>query len=419
MRRKRGPAAVLVVVGIVALLGPGCFVPISILTLLTGLVAAWMGPGFGEPWVLLGIAGFAATFLTGILVLKPRAEKLAASTTGGQVPQGVLLGQADTLMTIARVDYVTLFLVVGVMALKPEATDVFALSAMAVAVAVGASDHREGFAQRGLRLRRASGTQVVACGRSGPGRFRRPALRTGTSPKRRPRRRLRLRAGPIEQLDTEETPERLSSVVRTEHHRASHEFKVFCRFVRKEFLRPGALVGTSAAGCCGWNEWRVSSAPQETRRRSAPDRLCGVTRPPSGTPLRCGARRRRGRPGPYPAVARRRNFPGSITENFPQIADTGTLLDQVEERLVHRRPAEPAHGGEVRLGDGHLAARARLGDGQAQQPAADACDDVVRHQARDHAQRILECLASALMGQLGVIEERRRPEISRLCALRA
>ena len=138
MRRKRGPAAVLVVVDIVALLGPGYFVPISILTLLTGLAAAWMGPGFGELWVLLGIAGFAATFLTGILVIKPRAEKLAASTTGGQVPQGVLLGQADTLMTIARFDYVILFLVVAVMALKPEATDIVALSAMAVVAAVGA-----------------------------------------------------------------------------------------------------------------------------------------------------------------------------------------------------------------------------------------------------------------------------------------
>ncbi|MCU4653262.1 DUF2269 family protein [Roseibacterium sp. SDUM158016] len=138
MRRKRGPASVLVVVDIVALLGPGYFVPISILTLLTGLVAAWMGPGFGELWVALGIAGFAATFLTGILLIKPRAEKLAASTTGGQVPQGVLLGQADNLVTIARFDYVVLFLVVAVMVLKPAATDIAVLGAMAAAAAIGA-----------------------------------------------------------------------------------------------------------------------------------------------------------------------------------------------------------------------------------------------------------------------------------------
>jgi hypothetical protein len=138
MRRKRGPAALLVVVDIVALLGPGYFVPISILTLLSGVAAAWMGPGFGELWVILGIAGFAATFLTGILVLKPRAEKLAALTIGGETPQGTLVGQADNLIVIARFDYVILFLVVAVMALKPAATDIVTLSAMVVLAAVGA-----------------------------------------------------------------------------------------------------------------------------------------------------------------------------------------------------------------------------------------------------------------------------------------
>lgn len=138
MRRKRGAQQVLGVVEIVALLGPGYFVPVSVLTLLTGLIAAWAGPGFGDLWVILGIAGFAATFLTGVLVLKPRAEELDALTQGGQTPQTALVAKAADLLTIARFDYVILLLVVAVMVLKPTASDIGLLSAMAVVAVLGA-----------------------------------------------------------------------------------------------------------------------------------------------------------------------------------------------------------------------------------------------------------------------------------------
>ena len=37
------------------------------------------GPwAFDQLWVLLGLAGFAATFLTGLLVIKPHSERIAA-----------------------------------------------------------------------------------------------------------------------------------------------------------------------------------------------------------------------------------------------------------------------------------------------------------------------------------------------------
>src|SRR5688500_18885434 len=46
------------------------FIPVSLLVLVAGILLVIEGPwSFGDLWVVLGLAGFAATFLTGILVL--------------------------------------------------------------------------------------------------------------------------------------------------------------------------------------------------------------------------------------------------------------------------------------------------------------------------------------------------------------
>ncbi|MDP5084372.1 MAG: DUF2269 family protein [Yoonia sp.] len=137
-RRRRGASGVLPIVDTVALLGPTFFVPLSLLTLLSGVAAAWVGPGFSHLWVLLGLIGFAATFLTGFVVIKPRAEEISVLMADADTQPAVLLQKSVDLMTIARFDYVVLVLVVLVMALKPTASDVAALTGLAVFAVLGA-----------------------------------------------------------------------------------------------------------------------------------------------------------------------------------------------------------------------------------------------------------------------------------------
>jgi hypothetical protein len=88
-------------------------------------------------WVALGLAGYAATFLTGILVMKPSSEKLTAiiERDGGMSAEAMLATRK--LLAKGRVDTVVLYLVVAVMVLKPTGDDVGLLVAMAVIVAAG------------------------------------------------------------------------------------------------------------------------------------------------------------------------------------------------------------------------------------------------------------------------------------------
>ncbi len=138
LRSKQGQSAVMPVVEIVALLGPPLFVPVSLLTVVLGAATAWVGGDFSQLWVILGLAGFVATFLNGVLMIKPRAEKLAvlAAEKGKDSPD--LVPFAANLLTIAHFDYVVLALVVADMVLKPTFGDVWELTAMAAILVIGA-----------------------------------------------------------------------------------------------------------------------------------------------------------------------------------------------------------------------------------------------------------------------------------------
>lgn len=157
-RRRSGAAGALPVIDVVALMGPVYFVPVSLLALVSGIAAAWIGPGFSELWIVLGLAGFAATFATGFLVIKPRAEEIAALMASPETDQGTLAGKSFDLVTIARFDYVVLILVVLAMVLKPSVTDVALLAVFAViAVVGGILTLMKGMrAGRGLGARRAA-----------------------------------------------------------------------------------------------------------------------------------------------------------------------------------------------------------------------------------------------------------------------
>jgi hypothetical protein len=56
-----------------AALGNVLFMPASLATLVSGLAMAWFWVGFSDLWVVIGLAGAAATFLTGVLLIKAAA----------------------------------------------------------------------------------------------------------------------------------------------------------------------------------------------------------------------------------------------------------------------------------------------------------------------------------------------------------
>ncbi|MCB1494393.1 MAG: DUF2269 family protein [Bauldia sp.] len=118
-------------------LGNVLFVPASLVALVFGLLMVIDGPwSFSDLWIILGLAGYAATFCIGMFILKPRGEAIGAmiQRDGGVTTEAVAKGRQ--LATIGRIEAVILFLVVAVMVLKPAIDDVGILAALA-AVLVG------------------------------------------------------------------------------------------------------------------------------------------------------------------------------------------------------------------------------------------------------------------------------------------
>lgn len=103
--------------------GPHLFMPASFTALLSGLVLVFYAPfwGFGETWILLGIAGFAATAITGTFFLGPTSGKLGAAVEEQGPDSPEVKALAARIWTISRIDMVVLFLVIADMVFKPGA----------------------------------------------------------------------------------------------------------------------------------------------------------------------------------------------------------------------------------------------------------------------------------------------------------
>jgi uncharacterized membrane protein len=115
------------------------FVPASLIVVLMGIALviesdAW---SFDQLWIVLGLAGFAATFVTGLFLLKPVGDRIAAQIErdGGMTPQTLV--DVRKLLVKARTDSVVLFLVIADMVIKPTGDDVGVLIGMAVILLAG------------------------------------------------------------------------------------------------------------------------------------------------------------------------------------------------------------------------------------------------------------------------------------------
>jgi len=134
--RARDDATIVQVLGYAGSLANIYFIPASLATFAFGLIMTIDAWAFDQLWIILGLIGYLATFFTGAVLIGPRAEKLGAEMAErGVGPAQIVEGRK--ILTIARIDYVVLFLVIFDMAVKPTGDDVGTLIFMAAVLAAG------------------------------------------------------------------------------------------------------------------------------------------------------------------------------------------------------------------------------------------------------------------------------------------
>jgi uncharacterized membrane protein len=119
-QRKSNPEELAAVARQAAFVGERLFAPAGLVVLLSGIAMMinidW---GWGSTWIIIGLVGFAASFVTGVAVLAPRVrtlnELLAAQGPGAAETQAAI----GMLLLIARVDVAVLVIVVADMVTKP------------------------------------------------------------------------------------------------------------------------------------------------------------------------------------------------------------------------------------------------------------------------------------------------------------
>jgi uncharacterized membrane protein len=112
------------------------FVPASLLAFVSGLLMVIESDfyGFGDDWIVIGLALYATTFLAGLLFLGPEAGRVGKLTEEGSPAAGP---RTQRLIMLARLDLVLLFLIIYDMTVKPDLGDagswIWALVGAAVA----------------------------------------------------------------------------------------------------------------------------------------------------------------------------------------------------------------------------------------------------------------------------------------------
>lgn len=119
-------------------LGNRLFMPMSVLTLLFGLIMCWFWVGFGDLWIVLGLIGFAVSAVIGSAIFKPTADRMNALIAREGITPAAL-AEGRRILKVARFDYTVMLLVVGDMVLKPALDDAGTLTVMSALLAAGAA----------------------------------------------------------------------------------------------------------------------------------------------------------------------------------------------------------------------------------------------------------------------------------------
>jgi hypothetical protein len=99
--------------------GNKVFAPAAGVVLLMGALMVGFGPYGFDLWIALALVGYAVTFATGMFFIGPTAAKVAAAVEEKGMDSPEVASQMSRLLTIARIDYVVLLLILADMVFKP------------------------------------------------------------------------------------------------------------------------------------------------------------------------------------------------------------------------------------------------------------------------------------------------------------
>jgi len=109
------------------------FVPASLVVILAGIGLMIEGNwDWGQLWVIFALVTFAASFLTGVLVISPMAKRIPV--VGPTTPAGQAL--IERLFTILRIDLCFMYAIVFAMVVKPTTDDGWTIAIAAAALVV-------------------------------------------------------------------------------------------------------------------------------------------------------------------------------------------------------------------------------------------------------------------------------------------
>lgn len=118
--RATDPREIATLANQAAFVGEKFFAPSGLVVLLMGIAMVLNGDlGWNHFWVIAGLVGYAATFVTGLVVLSPLAKRVerVVQAHGPEHPEAQAL--IRRILLVARVDVSVLLLVVADMVLKP------------------------------------------------------------------------------------------------------------------------------------------------------------------------------------------------------------------------------------------------------------------------------------------------------------
>jgi uncharacterized membrane protein len=114
------------------------FIPTSLAVFVLGILLTIEGPwGFGDLWIVLGLFGWATTFVVGIAGIEPQTKRMHAAVERGGPDDPEVAWRGRRVTALNYFDNVLLFLVVADMAIKPTGDDVGLLVVGAAIVLAG------------------------------------------------------------------------------------------------------------------------------------------------------------------------------------------------------------------------------------------------------------------------------------------
>ena len=126
------------------------FIAASLLAFVSGVLLVIESDfyGFGDDWIVIGLALYAITFFSGLLFLGPESARVGKLAAEGSPESGP---RTLRLIMLARLDLVLLFLIIYDMTVKPDFGDaasiLWGLAGAAVAVALIVWRYRVAMAQ--------------------------------------------------------------------------------------------------------------------------------------------------------------------------------------------------------------------------------------------------------------------------------